>query len=98
AKHFLIITRCRNEIGGIGTHVGKRSVGRCFITAHLSDYPFAPDPRKRNGFLIAHRNRKSSKGAERTIEIALAQRSAKPKLGNVPNSAQIFSEDGLYCR
>ena len=97
AKSFWIIRLFRNEFGHFSSCAGKGSVRRCVITAHLSKYAFAPGPRKRNGILIAPGNRKSSEGAQRTIEIALAQRSAKPLLGNVINFARIFSEDRLYC-
>ena len=87
----------RNEFGRFSSRAGKGSVGRRFITAHLSDYAFAPGPRKRNGLFIAPGSRKSTECAQRTIEIALAQRSAKPMLGYVFGVARIFSEDGLYC-
>src|SRR5207249_11571610 len=80
------------------TRAGKCSPCRRCIAPHLSDYAFAPDPRKQNGFLVTPIDRQRSQGAKRSIEIALAQQSIKPKLGDVFGFARIFGNDRLDRR
>src|ERR1700737_3302962 len=87
-----------NHFGAFGSGAGKGTPGRRWIPPHLSDYAFAPGPRKRNSLLVTPIDRQSSQGPKRGIEIALIQRSAKPKLRYIFGFARIFGDDPLYFR
>src|SRR5438552_14371459 len=71
AMRFRITGLSGNQFGRFGSGAGKGSPGRRLIAPQLSDYAFAPGPRKRNSLLVTPIDRQSSQGAKRGIEIAL---------------------------
>jgi len=82
-----------DQLGRFVARRGKGGVGRRFIAPHLSDYTFAPDPRKWNEVIVTSSDRQRSQGATRPIEIALAKRYLKSKLRYVFGFARIFGDD-----
>src|SRR5438552_1200527 len=98
AMRFRITGLSGNQFGRFGSGAGKGSPGRRLIAPHQSDYAFAPGPWKRNSLLVTPIDRQSGQGAKRGIEIALIQRSTKPKLRDIFGFARIFGDDRLYCR
>src|SRR5213595_1808143 len=95
---FRIIRLFRNHFGGFGMHTRKSSVGCRLLTTELSDYAFAPAPRKRNIVIVTPVDGQRIHSATRAIVIALAQRSANPSPRYMFGFAGIFGNMRLNCR
>src|SRR5205823_8911402 len=92
-ERFRIARLLRHELDRFGSRAGKCSACRPRIAPHLSDYAFAPGPRKRDRIIVTSSDRQRSQGTTGAIEIALAKRYLKPKLGYVFRFARIFGND-----